>query len=83
MLWAAAATDSPLALQASGPWAPPPGWARALDSDSDVHLALKVLTTCVHVVVSRRVSRVLLPIIFLTGALAHFEKGNLSYAALQ
>jgi hypothetical protein len=30
-----------------------------------------------------RLSRVLLPIIFLNGALAHFEKGNLAYAALQ
>lgn len=32
---------------------------------------------------SCRVSRVLLPIVFLNGALAHFEKGNLAYAALQ
>jgi hypothetical protein len=29
------------------------------------------------------VSRILLPVIFLSGALAHFEKGNLAFAALQ
>lgn len=40
-------------------------------------------SVCVHIAVVCRFSAVLLPILFLNGALGHFEKGNLSFAALE